>query len=521
MSKINSKQWHRYGYNSYRSISPETKYLEGFSIDTMIEKSKMLDREFVIISGPTNSGKTYRALQYLKSATSGVYLGPLRLLALEVSDELNKDGVSCNLLTGEENIPVFGAQLTASTIEMCDLSAEYDVAVIDECQMIGDRDRGHQWTKAILGVRAKKVILCTAEEAKGLLKGLLKKIGAKVEIVQCNRLCPLEYGGVIRNIKDVEPGDCLVTFSRKNVLAIAAALERIGVKASMIYGALPPASRREEVRRFTEGETKVVVATDAIGMGVSLPIRRVVFCQTEKFDGISVRNLKTTEILQIAGRAGRFGKYPVGYVCTMKNPQLIEDALFKTPELLSEIKIPFPIEAIDTDYDLLALLKAWNNLPTQSGKRANMASTIKLYETIRPLITEKVDKRLLFSLITCPIDENNNSLVAYWVLCCRAVLKGLECPRPSFGTKSLANCELMYKAYDIRHQVLRRIGVEDDSIEQKEALCEKINTFLKAEKSAFLLRCSRCGKPLPVGYSYGMCNACYRALEERKYGYVF
>jgi ATP-dependent RNA helicase SUPV3L1/SUV3 len=521
MNKTDPKQWMQRGHNSYRSVSPETKFLEGFTLDTLIAKSKNLDREFIVLSGPTNSGKTYRALQYLKAATSGVYLGPLRLLALEISDELNKDGVSCNLLTGEESIQVFGAQITASTIEMCDFSAQYDVAVIDECQMIGDRDRGHQWTKAILGVRAKKVILCTAGEAKGFLKGLLKRIGAKVEIVQCERLCPLEFGGVIKNIRDVEPGDCLVAFSRKSVLAIAAALERIGVKASMIYGALPPASRREEVRRFTEGETTVVVATDAIGMGVSLPIRRIIFCQTEKFDGITMRNLKTTEILQIAGRAGRFGKYPVGYVCAMKNPDLIESALYKTPEIVSEIKIPFPLEAIDTDFDLLTLLKAWSHLPAQSGKRADVSSTIKLYETIRPLISAKTDKHLLFSLITCPIDENNNALIMYWVMCCRAVLKGLECPHPTYGTKTLANCELMYKAYDIRHQVLRRVGIEDDSTKQKEELCEKINEFLKAEKSAFLLRCSRCGKPLPVGFSYGMCTACYRTLEERRMNYDF
>ena len=64
----------------------------------------------------------------------------------------------------------------------------------------------------------------------------------------------------------------------------------------------------------TEGKTRIVVSTDAIGMGLNLPIRRIIFMETEKFDGVERRTLRPEEIKQIAGRAGRLGMYHKGYV---------------------------------------------------------------------------------------------------------------------------------------------------------------------------------------------------------------
>ena len=118
------------------------EYLKQFSPDDIIQQGKELERRFVLHVGPTNSGKTYDAIQVLKTAERGVYLGPLRLLALEMFETLNADGFPCSLLTGEEYEPVSGAGLTASTIELCDYTAKYDVAVIDEAQLIADPFRG-------------------------------------------------------------------------------------------------------------------------------------------------------------------------------------------------------------------------------------------------------------------------------------------------------------------------------------------------------------------------------------------
>ena len=132
-------------------------FLKEFDIEQYLERAKSMDRRFILHVGPTNSGKTYDALQALKTAGRGVYLGPLRLLALEMYDTLNEQGVPCELLTGEEFIRTENAAVTASTIELCNFNKRYDVAVIDEAQLISDPHRGGSWTKAIFMVDAAEV----------------------------------------------------------------------------------------------------------------------------------------------------------------------------------------------------------------------------------------------------------------------------------------------------------------------------------------------------------------------------
>lgn len=176
-------------------------------------------------------------------------------------------------MTGEEFDPVPEAKVTASTIELCDYEAKYEVAVIDEAQMIGDQSRGAHWTKAILAVNAEVVHICMVPEAEDIIAKLLSDIDAPFEIIRHERLTPLSYAGPVSGMEQVRDGDTLIAFSRRNVLSLAAEMERMGKKVSVIYGALPPEARREEVRKFESEETTVVVATDAIGLGVSLPIK--------------------------------------------------------------------------------------------------------------------------------------------------------------------------------------------------------------------------------------------------------
>ena len=63
-------------------------------------------------------------------------------------------GVACSLSTGEEEDRREEDTHVAATAEKLDLKQRYDVAVIDECQMIADAQRGYAWTRAILGVLA-------------------------------------------------------------------------------------------------------------------------------------------------------------------------------------------------------------------------------------------------------------------------------------------------------------------------------------------------------------------------------
>ena len=205
------------------------EFLEQFSPENLFEKGKELKRHFILHVGPTNSGKTYEALQALKEAETGVYLGPLRLLALEVAETLNADGVLCSLLTGEECIEVPFAEKTASTVELLSYRDHYDVAVIDEAQMIADPFRGPHWVKAISLVDAEEVHVCLSPEALPIVESIIGKMGAPYEIREHQRLVPLEYRGLFRDLKAVEPGDALIAFSRKKVLQIAAELEKNGI----------------------------------------------------------------------------------------------------------------------------------------------------------------------------------------------------------------------------------------------------------------------------------------------------
>lgn len=488
--------------------------LLSYGIDGMIRNSRIPDREFILHVGPTNSGKTYDALEELKTAYNGVYLGPLRLLALEVYDKLNAYGCPCTLLTGEEKIPEAGSRVTASTVEMLDDRGHYDVAVIDEAQMATDPDRGGFWTKAILLVNARRVHVCMAPEALPVIRQLVENTGSPYTVVTHERLTPLTFAGKATGIQKIEKGDALIVFSRRSVLALAAELEQHGIKASVIYGALPPQARREEVRRFASGETSVVVATDAIGMGISLPIRRILFFETEKFDGKRVRDLRTGEIRQIAGRAGRFGIYDEGFVLSVDKSRMVKNALETEPYPIKHVHIPFPEEALSSGVPLGILFEQWKNLPNIPGyKRQSLEEAQTLLNALGKL-TDRMDVRTAYSYVTCPVDTDSRELVGYWLRCCKALVEKKEIPPVDFPENNLSECETAYKAYDIRHQMLRRINIEESTEEDRERLCKKIENFLKKDKKAFLKRCSVCGRILPSNYRFRICDDCFQLRHD-------
>ena len=119
----------------------------------------------------------------------------------------------------------------------------------------------------------------------------------------------------------LQKGDAVIAFSRKDVLTLSARFRQWGFTVASIYGALAPEVRRAESERFCSGTADILVATDAIGMGLNLPIRRVIFSNIHKFDGVASRPLNATEVRQIAGRAGRFGIYDTGYVSVLENDE--------------------------------------------------------------------------------------------------------------------------------------------------------------------------------------------------------
>ena len=252
-------------------------------------KARLSKRTIIYHGGPTNSGKTYHALEALKRAENGVYAGPLRLLALEVHERLNDAGVYCSLFTGQERREVPFATHASSTIEMVSLQERYDVAVIDEIQLIGSSERGHSWTRALLGLDAREIHVCGALDASELVEDLAKRCGDDFVLKTYERLTPLKPLPVLKGWRDVRAGDCVVTFSRDDIHAVKRLIEEAkpGTKCCVVYGTLPPETRAEQARLFNaEGNGyDVLVASDAIGMGLNLNIGRVLFRRVLKYAG--------------------------------------------------------------------------------------------------------------------------------------------------------------------------------------------------------------------------------------------
>ena len=280
-------------------------YLQCFPI------ARSMKRKIVAWLGPTNSGKTHRAVLALAAAKSGLYLGPLRLLALEQRDRVVELGTPCSLITGEERDETSPTH-SARTVEMADFSQPFAVAVLDEMQLAFDRDRGWAWVAAYCGVAAETLIVTGPASSEPVIRRLAEICGDTVEINLLRRQGALEFEGVI-DWRHVPPRTAVIGFSRAMVLELKAMFESRGLRVSVIYGGLSPEVRRNEARRFREGEADIVCATDAIGLGLNLPLDRVIFYETDKFDGETNRRLAASELLQIAGRAGR-GPGATGWV---------------------------------------------------------------------------------------------------------------------------------------------------------------------------------------------------------------
>jgi len=320
--------------------------------------ARLMKRKVVFHGGPTNSGKTYHALKRLRQADAahggGLYCGPLRLLALEVYEQLNKQGIVTDLLTGQEKRTIPLATHISSTLEMVNLQRDFDVAVIDEIQMISHEQRGHAWTRALYGLRAREIHVCGGMEALSLVKKLVEDAGDDFELVEYNRLSHLCIAetSLQGDYSQIKPGDCVVAFSRAEIFSIRQEIEKLTpYKCCMVYGQLPPETRSMQARLFNEDNTgfDVLVASDAIGMGLNLNIGRIVFHTTVK-KGVGPSGshfIDPTTVKQIAGRAGRLSsRFEFGEVTAWQEadlayikgvmdweiPQLKEAGLFPSEE---------------------------------------------------------------------------------------------------------------------------------------------------------------------------------------------
>ena len=485
--------------------------------------ARTLNRKFILHVGPTNSGKTYEALLACQKADRGVYLAPLRLLAMEAADRINRAGVPCDMITGEEERTIVGARHVASTIEMLAVDCYFDVAVIDEAQMIVDDDRGWAWTQAILGVSAPIVHVCMAEEALPIISKLILSCGDTYEVERHERQTPLSLERVPFHFpEDVRDGDALVVFSRKSVLEAASLLEDYNIKASVVYGALPYEARMAETEKFLSGKTRVVVATDAIGMGMNLPIKRIVFLETVKFDGKEKRPLNPSEIKQIAGRAGRRGYVEEGLVNTGYDKWMIKNGLEKKEEPIDTAKTAMPPFLIHMDQDLSLTMRDWLAVPDEGiFHKTDMKREIDLCVWLEQHCF--FDKATALRAVSVPFNEEDRDLLDIWYQAMRnmnadrRVLEDIPIIQSEEGD-SLDVLEKKYRSLDLLYSLQRSFGawqfnhnqVKTEILDCKKDVAQAIIEQLTVSKNYYKC-CKVCGKRLPWHYPYRLCDDCFEA----------
>ncbi|XP_048407183.2 ATP-dependent RNA helicase SUPV3L1, mitochondrial [Stegostoma tigrinum] len=310
-------------------------------------EARAIQRKIIFHAGPTNSGKTHHAIQRFLAANSGVYCGPLKLLAHEIYQKSNDAGVPCDLVTGEERsfVDPDGRQSThvACTIEMCSVTTPYEIAVIDEIQMIKDPSRGWAWTRALLGLCAEEIHICGEAAAINLVMELMFDTGEEVEVENYERLTPMTVlDTALESLDNLRPGDCIVCFGKSDIYSLSRQIEARGLECAVIYGSLPPGTKLAQAKKFNDPDDpcKIMVATDAIGMGLNLSIKRIIFNSLVK-PSINEKGEKemdritTSQALQIAGRAGRFrSAFKEGEVTTMNQDDLpvLQEILSRTVE---------------------------------------------------------------------------------------------------------------------------------------------------------------------------------------------
>lgn len=488
-----------------------------------------MKRHFILHIGPTNCGKTYQALERLRAAANGVYLGPLRLLALEVYEKMKEAEIPCTMLTGEERIYEDNSRITSSTIEMLDIDQKYDIAVVDEAQMIADPDRGHSWTRAILGIRAEEIHVCMSPAAEKVITHLVELCGDTFEINRYERKTALLCEeNSFQFPQDVQEGDALIVFTKRAVLDIAGRLERNGIKASVIYGSLPPEIRRRQIHLFSSGETKVVVSTDAIGMGLNLPVKRIVFVQTDKFDGKETRPLKIAEIRQISGRAGRFGIYDTGYVTAVGEDGLnfIGSNFNETEPEVECVSLGFPQVLLDMDEPLDTVLKIWKSVETEPPfEKISIEEVLFLYEKAykdRKEIDGFEDKHMLYRMLTCSIDIKNRDIVELWLYYCKTYTADVSLHFPALmmcSDKGLMRYETFYKMLDLYYQFSVRLGKEIDMNRldrEREKTEETIMRHLAKDKREYIQKCKYCGTVLPLDVNGRVCEKCFEEIRGKR-----
>ena len=371
------------------------------------------DSKVKALLGPTNTGKTYYAMDRMLSHRTGIIGFPLRLLARENYDkavlQLGKSQVA--LVTGEEKIIPPNAKYFCCTVESMPLEKSFAFVAIDEIQLAADPDRGYIFTDRILNARgSEETVFLGAETIKPLLQKILPKCSIEIR----PRLSVLSYVG-IKKITRLKPRSAVVAFSVPEVYKIAELVRTKKGGAAIVMGALSPRTRNAQVELYQSGQVDYLIATDAIGMGLNMDIDHVAFASDTKFDGNTPRYLTPPEIAQIAGRAGRHSRNGSFGV--------VEDNIKFDEDTIDQIESHsfLPLKTIwwrNTELDFNSLKKLFSSLEANPPfnfmrKKVGALDTLCLnYLSEIDPIKSKINSKETLSLLwnVCQIPDFSNSL---------------------------------------------------------------------------------------------------------------
>ena len=260
--------------------------------------------KIIALLGPTNTGKTFVAIEKMLEYETGIFGLPLRLLAREVYDKcVDKVGLEkVALITGEEKIIPSTAKYFICTVESMPKDKIVDFIAVDEIQMCADRERGHIFTERLLNSRGTKLTMFLGSQ---VMANIIGELVRNVEFEKKERYSKLSYSG-IKKISRLDRKVAIIAFSIEEVYAIAELVRRQKGGAAVIMGSLSPKTRNSQVGLYQSGDVDYLIATDAIGMGLNMDINEIYFSSLKKFDGKKTRRLNLIEMSQIAGRAGRY-----------------------------------------------------------------------------------------------------------------------------------------------------------------------------------------------------------------------
>ena len=294
----------------------------------------MKKNKITAVLGPTNTGKTFLAIETMLDFESGMIGFPLRLLAREVYDKIIKkiDPTKVALITGEEKIIPSNAKYFVCTVESMPIDKKLDFVGVDEIQLCSDHERGHIFTDRLLNLRGDKLTMLMGSNT---IKNIISKLDEDTEFINKERLSKLSYVGH-KKISRIDRKTAIIAFSVEEVYAIAELIRRQKGGAAIVMGSLSPKTRNSQVELYQSGDVDFLVATDAIGMGINMDLDNVYFSNLKKFDGRKLRRLNLSEMGQIAGRAGRYlndGSFGITGDCKAINPdeiELLENHKFET-----------------------------------------------------------------------------------------------------------------------------------------------------------------------------------------------